>query len=224
MAWSSTADAITALRADLSDGPTDKLATQKKLFGSVDGTNKVFKSVEGRLITDFTSASAPFGLYIDNVRQANAAISAHDTDAGVVTFVTAPTAGNHKLEGTYYYRWFLDSELDLFLKEASNWLGLNDTYQNIPGGLIPACLGYAQKAAFRKLGTRLMLRASTGFLAEDAPKKEMLESVDVFNRLASQLGKDADKLRDDFYKRQGQANAPLFGNALGGVTDPTPQR
>ena len=61
MQWSTS---VADLRAWLNDGPTDKLVSRKRCLGRIDGSNKIFKTFEFRRVTDFTTATSPFGVYV----------------------------------------------------------------------------------------------------------------------------------------------------------------
>lgn len=221
--WASTADGISALRTLLSDGPTDKLASQKKLLGNINGSNVKFKTFEARRITNFTTAIAPLGVYVNGSLQAGGAISGDDTATGVVTLATAPMDGT-EVAASYYYQWFLDSELDAFLQTSSNWLLSSVTYVGTPGGLIPSALSYAASEAFHKLSVQMSIRSSAAYRLEDAPQKDVMEAAKSFQDIAKNFEERAIRQRDDFYTRQGQANQPLSAYSLGNLSAVTPRR
>jgi len=217
MAWLTAAS---DLRTLLSDGPTDKLAYQKKCFGLINGDNTIFKTFEFRRVSDFTVAEAPAGVFVDG---AASPASADDTASGEFQLTTAPDDGS-VVTATYYYQWFIDSELVTFLTQASNWLGLGADYLNISGGLTPAALYYAASQAYMKVANKWSTMASETYLVEDAPSQKNMGVAKTFMDLADSYGKQAIEHRNDFYSRQGQALAPTFMSIQGRVSPITPRR
>lgn len=227
MAWSSTANAILALRSLLHDGPTDKIAYQKKVIGQIDGTNTIFKTFEIRRVTNFTVTNTfPLGVYKNGVLVASANVAQDDPASGTFQLTSAPSqTGRDVIDATYYYQWFLDSDLDGFLQNASTWLGFaGPTYNTVPDGLNAAALRFAGQEAYVALSSQYATRLSSVYKLEDAPNEDILKSVQAFKDMAGSYMKEATKLRDDFYTRQGQSQAPLFNLALGSVVDPQPRR
>lgn len=218
MAWTT---ASADLRNLLSDTSTDRLAFRKQVIGELDGTNLVFKTFEFRRLTDFTTATAPLGIYLNGVLQATSAITSDDLTSGVFVLTTAPTV-NDRLEAAYYYQWFLDTEIDDFVLKASNWLGILDP-TTIPFGLQSAALHFAAQGAYLKQAMRWRLNSSATYRMEDAPDPKQKGLTDEYTRLAEFMNKKAHQLRDDYYTRQGQNLQPLTGYSLGRVTDPTPR-
>ena len=118
--WATTAAAISDLRTLLSDNVTDKLAEKKLVFGKINGVNQLFKTFERRRITDFSQAPdspSPEGVYLNDVLVSSGGIISDDLVSGSFTIAVAPDDGD-ELRATYYYRWFLDTDLDMFLKNA----------------------------------------------------------------------------------------------------------
>lgn len=225
MGWADTATAILALRNLIHDGPTDKRAVNKKVLGVQDGVNTIFTTFEGRRVGDFQHPGFPLGVYVNGAVVPGNKVTADDPLSGVFQLDTSVLPGNRQpLTATYYYQWFLDTELGQFLTDASKWLGLGPTYINVPDGLVPACLRFAAQEAYEKAAMRYSTRMSEVFQLEDAPKEEILKSIEAFKEMAKDFMSKAETMRDDFYERQGQAKAPNFGFALGGVVDPVPRR
>lgn len=211
MSWTT---ATVDLRRQLSDGATDRHRYRKRLLGEINGTNKSFKTLEFRRISNFTTAAAPLGVYKNGVRLALVDIAADYPDSGEVELLAAPVDGD-VLEASYYVQWFLDSELDDFLVKAMNWLGLGSTVANLEEGLRPAALKYAAAQGYMKLAVRFAEAMSETFRLEDAPSDKVKTPAEQFAKFADMFTKEAEKLRDDFYKRQGQSNAPLFAVVQG---------
>jgi len=220
MSW---ATALADLRLKLSDNSNDKLRAFKRVFGQVDGSNKVFKTFEFRRVTDFTSASAPLGVYINQVRQNTAAIASDDLGTGYFTLVAAPS-GTDVVEATYYIQFFLDAELQSFLRFAANWLGLGDDYTQVPTGLVPSATHFALGEAYGKLSMRFAEHISETYRMEDAPTEDRFKIVDEYKQLAKMAREEAEHFRDEYYKRQGQHLSPLYGLNIGTVRDVGPNR
>jgi hypothetical protein len=172
-------------------------------------------------LTDFTTAAVPEGVFINGSQQATA--TADDLVMGEFDLGYAP-GPNDRVEATYYCQWFFDSELDVFLKHATQFLGLGPDWTVIQDGLQPAALHYAAQEAYSKLATRWAERASDQFLLEDSPQKEIKAIIDSYRAMSADFQKKSVQLRDDFYKRQGRANAPSFRTVSGRVRDLTPGR
>ncbi len=201
---------VAELRSKLNDGPTDKLRYFKKLIGSVDGSNKFFKSFEFRRITDFsTPPAAPLGVYVNN---SIVGVASDSPEIGMVTLSAAPAARS-RVEAVYYIQFFTDAELNEFVTEASNWLGQGDDVTNTPGGLKPAIQAYATAEAYQKMANKEMENLSDTYRFEDSPDPDKETAMDKFQLMAESSRKEAIQMRDDHYKRQGQSNAPLWGNA-----------
>lgn len=208
------------LRNLLSDGTTDKLVYRKKVFGQINSSNTAFKTFEFRRVTDFTSASLPLGVFVDD--QA-VAVSSDDLPSGEFQIGSAPDDGS-VVTASYYYQWFLDSEIVTFLVKSSDWLGFGDNYVNTAQGLRPAALDYAASDAYRKLANRWSTLQSATYQLEDAPDPKQLSLAATFLKLADSFLKSASEKRDDFYKRQGQALAPNFRSIQGRIGPITPRR
>lgn len=222
MSWSTS---LTDLRSLLSDGAADRSARRKKVFGKIDGTNATFYTFEFRRVTDFTTATSPLGVFLNGVA---VSVASDDPASGFFTLSVAPAINNGAvgavIEASYYYQWFTDAELTGFLSNAVRWLGLGTDPSVLDDGLVPAALQYAAKDAYYKMALRWRERAATAFQLEDAPRKDAIEAATGFEALVDKSYKMAKELRDDYYGRQGQANAPAFSAAFGCVRPVTPRR
>ncbi len=130
------------LRTLLSDNAEDKYRYRKKVFGNTDGTNVLFKTFEFRRVTDFTTAAYPLGVWVEGVLLTSTDIASDNPGSGDFELAAAPTV-RQKVEASYYIQWFLDVEIQNFLRLASNWLGMGDDYTQISPQLRPAALKYA---------------------------------------------------------------------------------
>lgn len=212
--------AVTDLRTLLSDVPIDRLGYRKMVFGRLDGLNTVFKTFEVRRTTDFTTATAPEGVYVDGIQ---VGVTTDDTQTGEFNLASAPSDGQ-RIEATYYSQWYFDTELQVFLKNAMQWLGFGDDYTQIPDGLQPAALYYAAQEAMHKMAVRWMTRMSQMYQVSDAPTNELTNQINVLKELAKEYREKSNELRENFYQRNDQALAPLFGMVIGRVKEPTPPR
>ena len=218
MSWTT---AVTDLRIKLSDGPTDRIRAYKRIFGNQNGENQVFKTFEFRRVTDFTTAASPLGVYVNGCI---AEVTEDNPQTGYFT-LCIPPMNTDEVVATYYVQYFLDAELESFLRLASNFLALGDDYTNIPGGLQNAALCYAACEGYQKLAMRFADTMSDTYRLEDMPDKERQRIVDSFKAAADESRKQAKDLRNDYYEnRQGEALAPLFGRNMGRVFDVPPNR
>lgn len=217
MSWTT---AVEDLRALLNDGPEDKYCYRKKVFGRTDGSNTAFKTFEYRRVTDFTGSDLPLGVFVNNELQT---VTDDFVNTGEFTLRDAPSDGD-LIEASYYVQWFLDSELEKFITEASKWLGFDVSYSNIPAGLQPAAIKYAEGQAFAKLALKFTVLVADMYRADDKPDKERVDQVKSFKDAADAAYKLATERRNEYYTRQGQPLQPLFGYAGGHVSDPQPKR
>lgn len=211
------------LRTLLSDGPTDKHRYRKRVFGEINGTNTSFKTFEFRRVTNFAAATTPLGVWINGILQPPANISSDSVSTGDFYLVTAPADGS-LVEASYYIQWFNDSEIDNFLRLASNWLNLGDDFTQLGQGLRPAALKYAAAEAYQKLSLRWAEHLSETYLLNDAPEEKRMAIVDAYRKQGLDMRKEAETVRDDFYSRSGQQKQPLFSSSFGRVKDVVPPR
>lgn len=217
MLWTTS---IVDLRNLLSDGDTDKHRYRKRVFGRLDGVNKTFKTFETRRVTNFTTSVSPLGVFVDGTIQV---ITADDVMVGEFTVTTAPVDGS-AIEASYYYRWFTDAEIGIFLKNATQFLGLGADHTLVSDGLQPSALHFAAQEAYQKIALRWAERWSEMYLLEDAPAEGGKDVVDSYRSLAMDMQKKAVMLRDNFYTRQGQNLAPSFSTIRGNIKEVTPRR
>lgn len=220
MAWST---AVTDCRLKLNDNANDKIRAFKRVLGQIDGVNTRFKTFEFRRVSNFTTSSDPIGVYLNQALLATSAIQSDNLETGFFTLVTAPQAGD-VLEATYYIQFFLDAELQVFLRLASNWLGFSDDYTGIPGGLQPAAIQYVSAEAYQKLASRFSEHLSETYRLEDMPDVTRQALIQEYKNASTDAREMAHKLRDEYYKRQGQSLSPRFAIGRGFVTNVAPNR
>ena len=216
MSWTT---ALSELRGDLSDGPTDKLRYRKRCVGEVNGTNTLFKTFEFRRATNFTSPPAGQGVFVSGIA---AASSTDFPDIGSFELSVAPVEGQI-VEATYHVQWFLDTELDRFLEKSSQWLGLGGDVTIVTEGLRPAATKYAVHLAYQKLALRWAEHITETFRLEDSQDDKRMSIVSEYRSFSSEALKEATEIRDTFYTRQGQNLSPLWGIIKGKVVDPSGQ-
>lgn len=233
MTWDT---AVADVRKIISDGPTDKLAYRKKVIGQQDGTNQVFKTFEARRISHFSpwtdplsivqpASPAPAGVYLDNVRQTISTTDGDNSESGEFTLEgTAPTDGQ-TLVATYYYQWFNDDELQEFLTDAAEWIGIGTDWLPMPEGLRPAAKEFAAHKAYQKLVSKMAVNLAETYQLYDAPDGKRFDPVAAYMKISKDKYDLAVKLRDDVYDgRKGQAKAPRSAVVVGHVRDVPPNR
>lgn len=220
MAWTT---AIADSRMKLNDGPSDKLRAFKRVLGQIDGVNTRFKTFEFRRVTNFTTASAPLGIYIDQQLIMSTEVALDDPQSGYFILSTPPNAAS-VVEATYYVQYFLDAEIETFLRFTSNWLGFSDDYTQIPGGLQPAAIQYVSAEGYQKLASRFSEHLSETYRLEDMPDVQRQALIAEYKEAAAQARDQAEHLRNEYYTRQGQHLAPLFAINAGRVPNVVPNR
>jgi len=224
MSWTTALD---DLRLMLNDGPTDKLRAFKRVFGTADGVNTRFKTYEFRRVTDFSTEAdgTALGVYINSEKVSNSLLESDSPESGFFTFNagTVPAPGQ-VVEATYYVQYFLDPELQSFLRLGQNWLGYGDDYTLTPQGLRPALLQYATGEGYQKLAMRFSEHSSETYRLEDMPDVRRTALVAEYKNAAAQAKEQAHTLRNEFYSRQGQHLSPLFGVLSPTIRDVAPRR
>lgn len=201
MSWSS---AVSDLRSLLNDNSTDRYRYRKKVFGELNGTNTAFKTLENRRVTDL---SATAGVWKNGVLLSIASIASDVPLTGEFVLVTAPVDGD-VLEASYYYQYFLDAELTVFLTSGADWLGFAGDYTNLDPGLRPSCKHYAAAEGYLRLASRMTEAWTDTYRLEDAPNNERTNLIKMWMDAAEMHRDMARKLRDDYYTRQGQSLSP----------------
>lgn len=216
MAWPSV---LSDLRTLLSDNATDKLNYRKKVFGTANGSNVTFKTFEIRRVTGFIGASAPLGVYVNGTL---ATVTVDDLVSGEFQLASAPQ-NTDLIEATYYSQWFLDNDLLSFLNYAVLWTQVASTTDSVPVGLQPAVLKYAAADAYQDLCSKWAMNYSQQYKVEDAPNPNNRTPMDAWSKLAVSYREEAVSLRDQYYRRSGQALQPLFRSLAGAITDVMPK-
>ncbi len=216
MAWTT---AISDLRLQISDGPKDKLAMQKALVGVVNGTNKIFKTFDFRVLTNFVGAAAPFGVYVND---ALATVDSHDLESGFIVLNAAPIAGDN-VHANYYHQWFNDTQLEQFLLSANLFLNKGIFYSNLEEGLRVIALEYAKYLAYNELAVRTARTLADTFRFEDSSGKDRSAEPN-FHRMATSCYDKALEMRKEYYSGAGRQHIPSFVLSKGNVKDVAPNR
>jgi hypothetical protein len=221
MGWATTTDAINELRLQISDGPTDKLAFDKTVVGLIDGDNVNFKTFNVRRLTPLVAATGdPIGAFVNGEL---VTVDSEDLLSGIFTLHEAPNEGD-TVTATYYYEWFLDTQLDSFLSAASRWVLSDATYTHTPDGLIDAVIYKACAKAYRELAVRFAKLYSEQYRMEDLPKKDLKKTQEQYSQLADMHEKQAKSEVEFYYTRQGKNKQPLFNSINGHVKNVGPNR
>ncbi len=202
--------AITELRQLISDTEYHKKVSKKKLIGAINGENVSFLTYDKRILED------TFQAYVNDV-----AVDATVEDAikGEIT-LSSPPDKNTKVEASYYWRFWLDSEIINFLNKGaeatSQWTSEvpDNAYLQILPGLKTAALMLAASLATRSFIQYVISRRhSEEFLLEQDGNDDnnFSQAITALQKVADQYWKDGLGMRDDFYQRQGKRNAPAFG-------------
>ena len=220
MSWTTSTEDLRKLLADESN---QKLAWRKVVFGDVDGVNKTFKTFEYRRITDFSSSdtAAPLGVFVNGV-QIPVATDYPDVGEFVVS-QASDVAEGVTIGATYYVQWFLDSELDTYILNGIHQVSM-DQVENVPFALRNAVLQYAAGDSYSNLALRYTRVMGDHYRVNDLPREYAQEMAERYRTLAKEAYELAQKLRDDYYTRQGQSLQPLFATVLGAAPNPQPKR
>lgn len=131
------------------------------------------------------------------------------TTNGSVTSYPAPTGPVNTCYVDYYFQRFSDTDINNYLTEALNFLG--SIYLSID-----QAVGEHQTAAI-KYAASLAMAAQAARAAELADQQlgQARANLDNLSKKwetrAAALDKEAFTMRDDYYKRYGQRNAPAIG-------------
>lgn len=199
--WPSIAAAVADLRVFLNDGPQDRLVKQKLVVGAIDGVNTQFFTFEDRIIGSTLVVTVSF---------VPVPVTVNDEVTGEFRTDTPPDRDS-TVRAQYFYRYFLDAELEVALESTAEQLLDVDDITKTPGGMKLATLHYAGAFAYQKQAMRWMERLSHKFLLEEEPlQNEALARSNMFKDMANNLLKNGEHFRDDFYKTQGRQLRPAF--------------
>lgn len=206
-AWATSDAARDELRAFLNDGPSDRPVKGKKLVGTANGQNKIFFAFDDRIV--LSTPSTVF-VSLSGIDLAPGGFSLDDAIMGQFTLAVAPPVGA-EVRGRYYVQFFLDSELDEFLRLGAGQIVESRDITMINDGLAAAALNFAGYFGFAKQSIRWAQRMSEKYLLEDAPIDDgASQRPNLFRQIANDYLKNAKDARDSFYQRDGRRNAPAW--------------
>jgi hypothetical protein len=206
---------IERVREIISDFYDSNPVANENLSRQVDGSNTKFyvqefrqrvgKSVWNTTLSDSGSGfKAPFSISFDTT--INVAASSYDTTLGWFIINPAPV---NTCRADYYFQRFSDTDINNYLGEALNFL--NGGYQTIDSAPVEhqsAAIQYAAFLAWKALASR----------ASELAKQQLGQASADLDNLANKWAKQATEamnhaiyLRDDYYKRSGQREAPTMG-------------
>ena len=192
---------IDDLRMRIQDGPTNKLAVHKPaLQGDIDGSNKIFILLEPRYV------AASLKAYLNS---ASVTATALDNLSGMVELATAPASG--KLTFSYFWQYFLDTELDLFLRQGAGNVGMTD-YTLADVSLQPVIVEYAASYAYLFLATEWVRSMSEKIQLSDAPQQTGIPVPNHFLQLKKDAWNTAEGMKKEYYTGQQRRNVP-YGSA-----------
>jgi hypothetical protein len=188
------------------DAPTSNLKMGETPVGNTstgkpDGVGTKFKLQHQNIV--------PLGVYVTmGPLAANYRLSTGftlDAANGILTFTSAPTSGLDPFLVDYNWQWFTDNEHLEFLNEAAQNLSVSDPML-VVAGLAPALMQFALSAYYNRLASRYApLYSSSG--GQTGHQIDVVTSS--FRNLAKAAFDRAIQFRDDYYKRQGQREAPV---------------
>jgi len=203
---------ITSLRILGHDGPADHTIFGEKLGAvpngfPVDGSNTVFKigGQDGHS-TPIVAGSVYLTYPADPTkRRITTGFTLSDAVNGFITFSVAP-ASSTEILADYNYYWFSDAQLTEFINEAAQTTVAGTTDPTtIDANLVQAMLQFALASFFQSRASQYAERYATS-------GGQAGTSVDQVAKMYLDLAKAATiratQYRDDYYKRQGQREAP----------------
>jgi hypothetical protein len=240
MTW---ADPISDLRDLLNDDTNGNLIKYKVVFpirtmGS-SGLHRTFMTLEDRLVAPLGSqANIPIGPNMPLPLR----VFLEDPTSGAQTEVAASgimllddVRGEFQLSfypsgvsvrASYYFRQWLDEELNTFINQATLQCNGTDPTQ-IPDGLQLAVLNIAGSLAHRRAAGRWLMRKSEQFMLEEPQTSDidLKTRIDFHQSQAKDLYADGMTVRQSFYNlRMDRGLAPAFG-VLNRIPRPyTPRR
>ena len=209
---------IAIVRSLVGDTPTKKIIQSEQLGGSdlpqfpVDGTNTTFQLKNAPLSDDIGMAIYSWVTIVGTgaVVRSQAIFTIVDPINGIINFTDAPNPGSATPAAgvyvAYNYEWFTDSDYAQFLYQAAQ-MTLAGTIDptTIVNGLSDAMVQYAIAQFWLARASQYAERyaSSAGGVTE-----QVQAVAQIYLNLAKAANTRADFLKLDFYKRQGQREAP----------------
>ena len=197
-------------------------ATSNPHFGETptglrDGSNKTFRLAFPNPVA--ASIFMTYGASIIRQPAGSGTFAVLDQPSGYLTVQpggVAPDAGiTNPLAFDYFSQLFSYADYQSMLDEATEWLGLVPAGTDSPEGLYPAQVRYALSVFYnRRASDKAKEYASSGGGIGAQPQTP----GQTFMALAKAALTQAITLRDDYYKRQGQREAPASGTIHYGIS------
>lgn len=206
---------ITSTRTLAADTTTANLIRGETPGGLNDGTNTKFRTMQRNIV------AASIFFTINSTYRSQTGLTIDDAGNGLFTISPAPAANGNPWYIDYNFQWFTDADYTEFLNDAArDLLGVSDP-TTIATALVAALLQYALGYFYQRRATYYADKySSSGGQAG--------QSVDVVTKNFQTLSKGAfdraTTMRDDYYKRLGQRNAPASATTSYGIDPITPPR
>jgi len=186
--------------------------------GVNDGTNTRF-----RLQNPILIATNKIWWSSTSTYRSQTGITIDDANIGAITISPAPAQGttNAPFYLDYYFYWFTDTDYTEFLNDAARDLLAVSDPTTVADALIAALLEYALGYFYQARASQYLHRYSSS----GGQAGQSVQSVaQGFFKAADSAFLKAKGIRDDYYKRQGQREAPSSGILNYGISPITPPR
>jgi len=198
------------------DTPTSNPHFGETPAGLRDGTNKTFRLAFQNPVA--ASIFFTYGASIIRQPAGSATFQVLDLPSGYLTVTPAAVAPDNgatqPMAFDYFSQLFSQSDYQTMLDEGTEWLG-GVAGVDVAEGLYPAQVRYALSVFYnRRASDKAKEYASSGGGIGAQPQTP----AQAFTNLAKSALAQAVTLRDDYYKRQGQRNAPASGTIHYGIS------
>ena len=220
MAATNYAYLVAAIRAEADDTEASNPMYGQTAQGTVDGTNTLFKLPDTNIISDPVNTQYNPWLISGSPAVRSQSGFTYDPLTGYVTLGSAPAAGSNPPLMDYYFNWYVDADYNTFIDRATEDLG-GVAGVAVIEGLWPALIYYSLARYFKRRATSHAYKYQTSGGSASANPTTPAQN---FRQLAKDALAAAIVSRDDYYKRQGQRNAPASGTITYGISRYTPRR
>jgi hypothetical protein len=208
-----TTELVNRLRILAKDTATSNYIAQETPKGERDGANVNFRFENINIV--------PMSVYVtQDTDFRNDTGFKVDYPNGIITFDAPPDPTTVVFCADYNFYFFSDLEYMEFLESGTDVLSMSDMTK-VDSGLVPALLQFGLVYFYQARATSYAHRYSSS-------GGQVGQSVDVVTRNFGTLQERAFKmgvtLRDDFYKRAGQRQAPSSGSLSFKIDPYTPRR
>jgi hypothetical protein len=217
-AWATIQEAIDDVRLAISDGPLDKPVFRKAVQGTKNGNNLIFQTFDSRRVTDFTTATAPFGVYVNDEL---VKVTSDQPEFGSLALESAPDNPD-TVEASYYFQWFNDTQLAQFIKNAMQFYNGTTDVTQAPDVATTCIRSFALAEGYKELSVRWARDNAQKYRMEDAPDNKY--GGNPYIPLHNLCLKEAQAARKYIYTRQDQNEEALFASIHDGLPDVAPNR